>query len=49
MSFFTMATELTGIVPKMPWDYSMTIVNRATLDAYRQNLWSFLTFESNWT
>ena len=37
------------MVPKMPFDYSMTIVNRATLDAYRQNLWSFLTFESNWT
>lgn len=49
MSFFTMTTELTGVVPKLPFDYASTIVNRATLDAYRQNLWSFLTFESNWT
>lgn len=44
-----MATECTGIIPRAPYDYCETIVNRATLDAYRQNLWSFLTFESNWT
>ena len=49
MSFFTMTTELTGVVPRMPYDYARTVVNRAALDAYRQNLWSFLTFESNWT
>lgn len=49
MSFFTMASELTGMVPRMPFDYATSIVNRAALDAYRQNLWSFLTFESNWT
>ncbi len=49
MSFFTMTTELTGIIGKMPFDYASAIINRATLDAYRQNLWSFLTFESNWT
>lgn len=37
------------MVPRMPYNYAETIVNRATLDAYRQNIWSFLTFESNWT
>lgn len=49
MSFMTMATELTGMCPKMPFDYAKTIVNRALLDAYRKSLWSFLTFEANWS
>jgi hypothetical protein len=49
MSFGSMATELTGDIPRLPFDYAEKIVNRATLDAYRQNLWSFLAFEGNWT
>src|SRR4051812_19394806 len=49
MSLLTMTTELTGMLPKMPYDYAKTVVNRAVLDAYRQSAWSFLTFESNWT
>jgi hypothetical protein len=44
-----MQSEVSGVIPRAPWDYCGTIVNRAVLDAYRQNLWSFLTFESNWT
>ncbi len=44
-----MTTELTGMLPRMPYDYASKCVDRATLDAYRQNAWSFLTFESNWT
>src|SRR5579864_6258371 len=49
MSFGTMWTELTGVTPKLPPDYSRTIVNRAWRNVRRQNLWSFLMFESNWT
>lgn len=44
-----MATELTGIVPQMSIDYGFTCVNRALKDIYRQSLWSFNTFEGNWT
>lgn len=49
MSFASMSGEVKGAVPKIPFDYCYTLVNRARQDAYRQNLWSFLTFESNWT
>jgi hypothetical protein len=48
MSFLTMYSELTGIVPKLPVDYAKTLVNRAWRDIRRQNLWSFQLFESNW-
>ncbi len=44
-----MTTELTGMIPRMPYDYAQTIINRALLETYRQNIWSFLFFESNWT
>ncbi len=44
-----MATEATGIIPKMPYDYAKTLVNRAYRDVRRQSLWSFLLFEANWT
>lgn len=49
MSFYSMWTELTGVVPKIAPDYCQTLVNRAWRDVRRQNLWSFLMFESNWT
>jgi hypothetical protein len=49
MSFLTMTSELTGVVPKVPNDYAKTLVNRAWRDVRRQSLWSFLLFEANWT
>ncbi len=49
MSYGSMWQELLGTVPKLAPDYSATIVNRAWRDIRRQNLWSFLMFESNWT
>lgn len=49
MAFINMVSEATGIVPKLPNDYAKTLVNRAWRDVRRQNLWSFLLFESNWT
>lgn len=44
-----MANEINGVVPKMSFDYGKTIINRALQDVYRQSLWSFQLFESNWT
>jgi hypothetical protein len=49
MSFASMASEVHGSVPKMPVDYSYTCVSRAYKDVRRQNLWSFLLFDANWT
>lgn len=49
MAYINMIAELTGVVPKLPEDYARTLVNRAWRDVRRQNLWSFLLFESNWT
>ena len=49
MSFQTMTAEIRGAVPKLPWDYAQTLVNRAYLDASRRSLWSFHVLESNWT
>lgn len=49
MAFVDLWNEVTGVVPKMPTDYAKKVVNRAWKDVRRQNLWSFLLFESNWT
>lgn len=49
MAYIDMRTELRGSFPKLPWDYTGTIVNRAWRDVRRQNLWSFQLFEANWT
>ena len=49
MSLGTMASEVVGSVPKMPVDYAYTCVSRAYKDVRRQNLWSFLLFDANWT
>jgi hypothetical protein len=49
MAFIDMTSELTGAVPKFPFPYAKTIINRARRDIYRKNLWSFLLFEANWT
>ncbi len=48
MSFFTMASEVNGMIPSCPFDYAKTIVNRSFQDVCRQSLWSFNLFESNW-
>jgi hypothetical protein len=49
MAYANLWNELIGLVPKMPPDYAGTLINRAYRDIRRQNLWSFLVFESNWT
>ena len=49
MSFGSMSAEVVGSVPKMPVDYAYTCVSRAYKDVRRQNLWSFLLFDANWT
>jgi len=49
MAFIDMQSEISGSVPKIPWDFAGTLVNRAWRDVRRQSLWSFLLFESNWT
>lgn len=49
MSLGSMAAELTGVVPNLPPDYARTLVLRAWADVCRQNLWSFLMGEANWT
>lgn len=43
-----MASELTGAIPKLPFPYAKTLVNRAWADIRRKNLWSFQLFEANW-
>jgi len=48
MPYIDMVSELTGVVPKMPYPYAKTVINRAAQDTYRQNLWSFQLFETNW-
>lgn len=47
--FVDMFREIHGSVPKIPIPFCKTLVNRAYRDARRQNLWSFLLFDSNWT
>lgn len=48
MPFIDMISELTGIVPKLPYNYAKTLINRAVADTYRKSLWSFQLFETNW-
>jgi hypothetical protein len=49
LAFQNLVSELNGACPKMPIDYCFTLINRALLDIYKQSLWSFQVFESNWT
>jgi hypothetical protein len=49
MAYVNLWNELTGLCAKLPPDYAGTLINRAWRDVRRQNLWSFLLFESNWT
>lgn len=48
MPFIDMISELTGVTPKLPYNYARTLINRAASDTYRKNLWSFQLFETNW-
>jgi len=48
MALVDMASELTGSVPKLDYDFAKTLVNRAWADIRRKNLWSFQLFEANW-
>lgn len=43
-----MRAELRGCVPKIPYAYSGTLVNRAWQTVRKSGLWSFNLFESSW-
>lgn len=49
MSFRDMVYEVKGSIPKFSIDLAKTYVNRAWADVRRQNLWSFLLYDGNWT
>jgi hypothetical protein len=49
VSWGSMAFELIGVAPQLPFDYAKTLVQRARADTYRKSLWSFQLFEANWT
>src|SRR5580700_10581854 len=48
MSFATMKAELRGCVPKLPYVYCGTLVNRAYRTIRDRSLWSFLLFNGQW-
>ena len=48
MSFISMRTELRGSVPKLPFAYTATLINRAWQTVRTRNLWSFLLFNGQW-
>ena len=48
MSFLSMRTELRGSVPKLPFAYSGTLINRAWRTVRERSLWSFLLFNGQW-
>lgn len=37
-----------GIMPKMPYEYTKTLINNAWRDVRRQNMWSWQLFTGNW-
>jgi hypothetical protein len=43
-----MQAELRGSVPKLPYAYSKTLINRAWRAIRERNLWSFLLFDGQW-
>lgn len=49
MAFVDLASELRGLVPKIPFTYCKTLVNRAFRDIRESFLWSFNLFESSWS
>jgi len=48
MPFQNMQAELRGAVPKVPFSFCATLVNRAWKEVRERNLWSFNLFESAW-
>lgn len=44
-----MQAELRGMVPKLPFAFTKTLVNRAWRFIRESNLWSFNLFESSWS
>lgn len=48
MSLDSMRAELTGAVPKLPREFTKTLINRAWRTIRERNLWSFLLFEGQW-
>jgi len=48
MSFWSMTSELTGSIPKLPYSLAQTFINRGWREIRRMNLWSFQLFEANW-
>src|SRR5215831_502423 len=48
MALGNMITELRGSVPKIPFAYTKTLVNRAWRQIRESNIWSFQLFEANW-
>ena len=49
MAFQDLVAELRGCVPKLPYAYSKTLVNRAWKTVRESGLWSFNIFTSSWT
>jgi hypothetical protein len=43
-----MRAELRGSVPKLPYAYTGTLINRAWREIRERNLWSFNLYESSW-
>ena len=48
MPFANLQAELRGAVPKVPFSFCATLVNRAWKEVRERNLWSFNLFESAW-
>ena len=47
MSFSSMAAELVGSLPKMPYAYALTLINRAWKEIRESGLWSFNLYEQS--
>jgi hypothetical protein len=48
VAFQNMRAELRGSLPKFPFAFTGTVINRAWRDIREANLWSFNLFESTW-
>lgn len=48
MALLDMMSELRGSVPKLPFSFTKTLINRAYGTIRNANLWSFQLFESSW-
>ena len=48
MSYQSMRSELRGSFPKLSWDWTGTLINRAFKQIRDSNLWSFQLAEGQW-